>query len=388
MDDESISSSDRAEKWFERTRFCSAFFSLSEATGLGGTWGLLEGVEHLGCENPTMSARTPSILTLVEVLNNDKSSFEVMVFKGPAEPLGVLLEGAAEPLDAIFWGLAEPLEAVLGGSAEPPSVSEEHPVDSHGTWASADTILDFPEEAQVLVDTDPGLPDECTLDSVILSGWSENTQVNEVWHWTDLDSLLVEVATAQVLPPETTVGILASTNCLASRKDTHFSTRTRWISLSLRQTGQSPADEAWGPLQLEHSLGPSHWPSCPSFPQPVHLAATLQRWLACPNLLQLKQRIGLGTNKATFTFRQPTVISFGSSREPNVKKRVLVGITLPFLLSVTQFTPTTPWSFSSSRISNLRHVSEVPTSDHSRRGAQGLVNWDLDWSVNKSVCSE
>ena len=150
--------------------------------------------------------------------------------------------------------------------------------------------------------------------------------------------------------------------------------RTRWISFSFCQTGQSLADEAWGPLQLEHSLGPSHWPSCLSFPQPIHFTATLQRWLVCPNLLQLKQCIGLGTNKATFTFRWLTVISFGSSGEPNVKKRVL----FPFFFSVTRFTPTTPWSFSSSRIS---------TSDTSAR-SRGLVNWDLDWSVNKSVCSE
>ncbi len=148
MGDESISSSDRAENWFERTRFCSAFFSLSEATGLGGTWGLLEGVERLGCENPSTSTNSPSTLTLVgEHLEDDESSFEVAVFKGPAEPLGALLEGAAEPLDAILWGLAEPLEAVLGGSAEPLSVSEEHLADSHGTRASADTVLDFPEEA-------------------------------------------------------------------------------------------------------------------------------------------------------------------------------------------------------------------------------------------------
>ena len=105
MDDESISSSDRAEKWFEKNRSCSAFFSLSE------------------------------------------SSLEVAVFKGPAEPLCALLEGAAEPLGAILWGLDEPLEAVLGGLAEPLSVSEEHLADSHGTRASADTVLDFQEEA-------------------------------------------------------------------------------------------------------------------------------------------------------------------------------------------------------------------------------------------------
>ena len=140
---------------------------------------------------------TPSTLTLVgEHLEDDESSFEAAVFKGPAEPLGAFLEGAAEPLDAILWGLAEPLEAVLGGSAEPISVSEEHLADSHGTRASADTVLDFPEEAWVPVDTDPGRPEERTLDSVVLSGRSENTQVNEVWHWTDFDSLLVETAAA------------------------------------------------------------------------------------------------------------------------------------------------------------------------------------------------
>ena len=82
MDDESISSLDRAENWFERTRSCSAFFSLSEATGLGGTWGLLEVAECLGCENPSTSTRTPSTLTLVgEHLEDDESSFEAAVFK-------------------------------------------------------------------------------------------------------------------------------------------------------------------------------------------------------------------------------------------------------------------------------------------------------------------
>ena len=144
MDDESISSSDRAENWFERTRFCSAFFSLSEATGLGGTWGLLEGVERLGCENPSTSTRTPFTLTLVgEHLEDDESSFEVAVFKGPAEPLGALLEGAAEPLDAILCGLAEPLEAVLGGSAEPLSVSDEHLVLRYRSGSARRTHVRF-----------------------------------------------------------------------------------------------------------------------------------------------------------------------------------------------------------------------------------------------------
>ena len=67
-----------------------------------------------------MSTRTHSTLTLVgERLEDDESSFEAAVFKGPAEPLGALLEGAAEPLDAILWGLAEPLEAVWGDRLNP-----------------------------------------------------------------------------------------------------------------------------------------------------------------------------------------------------------------------------------------------------------------------------
>ena len=93
---------------------------LSATFGLGGTWGMLEGVECLGCENPLTSTRTPSTLTLVgEHLEDDESSFKVAVFKGPAKPLGDLLEGAAEPSDANFWGLAEPLEAVLGDQMNP-----------------------------------------------------------------------------------------------------------------------------------------------------------------------------------------------------------------------------------------------------------------------------
>ena len=81
---------------------------------------------------------------------------------------------------SILWGLAEPPQAVLGGSAEPLSVSEEHLADSHGTQALANTVLDFPEEARVPADTDPGPPEGRRLDSVVLSGRSENTQVNEV----------------------------------------------------------------------------------------------------------------------------------------------------------------------------------------------------------------
>ena len=60
--------------------------------------------ECLGCENLLTSTRTLSTLTLVgDHLEDDESSFEVAIFKGPAEPLGALLGGAAEPLDAILW---------------------------------------------------------------------------------------------------------------------------------------------------------------------------------------------------------------------------------------------------------------------------------------------
>ena len=97
---------------------------------------------HLG---PAGRSGAPGLRKPLDVVG--ESSFEAAVFKGPAEPLGVLLEGVAEPLDAILWGLAEPLEAVLGGSAEPLSVYEEHLADSHRTRASADTVLDFSEEA-------------------------------------------------------------------------------------------------------------------------------------------------------------------------------------------------------------------------------------------------
>ena len=120
MDDESISSSDRAEYWLDRTGFCSAFFRLSEVIGLGGAWDLPEGAERLGCTNHSASIRTPSTITPVgEPLDDDESSFEGAVLEGPAEPLGAVLEGPAELLGAVLEGTAEPLHAVLGGSAEP-----------------------------------------------------------------------------------------------------------------------------------------------------------------------------------------------------------------------------------------------------------------------------
>ena len=107
------------------------------------------------------------------------TSFEAEVFKGPAETLGELLEEAARTL-CHFGGIGGTPRGHLGGIGEPLSVSKEHLADSQGTRASADIVLDFPEEALVPVDTDPGPPEERTFDSVVLSGCSENTQFNEV----------------------------------------------------------------------------------------------------------------------------------------------------------------------------------------------------------------
>ena len=52
------------------------FLCLSGTFGFGGSWGLLEGAERLGCEMPSKSTTTPSTLTLVgERLEDDESSF-------------------------------------------------------------------------------------------------------------------------------------------------------------------------------------------------------------------------------------------------------------------------------------------------------------------------
>ena len=147
IDDEFISSSDRAEYWLERTRFRPAFFNLSESAGLGGVWVQPEGAERLGCTNPSTSTRTLPTLTAVgELLNEDESSFEDAVFKGPAEPLDVVFKGPAEPLGPVLEGTAKPLEAVLEGLAEPLTVSELF-AESHRTRASANAGLNLPEEA-------------------------------------------------------------------------------------------------------------------------------------------------------------------------------------------------------------------------------------------------
>ena len=147
INDESFSSSDRAEYWLEKTRFHSAFFNLSESAGLGGAWVPPDGAEHLGYTNPLTSTRTlPTLTTAGELLDEDESSFKDAIFKGPAEPLDAFFKGPAEPLGPVLEGSAKPLEAVLEGSAEPLSVSELF-TGLHGTRASADAGLDLPAEA-------------------------------------------------------------------------------------------------------------------------------------------------------------------------------------------------------------------------------------------------
>ena len=117
IDDESISSSDRAEYWLERTRFRSAFFNLSESAGLGGAWVPPEGAELLGCTNPSTSTRTLPTLTAVgELLDVHESSFEGAVFKGPAELLGADFKGPAEPSGPVLEGTRRTLRGRFGGT--------------------------------------------------------------------------------------------------------------------------------------------------------------------------------------------------------------------------------------------------------------------------------
>ena len=70
----------------------------------------------------------------------------------------------------------------------------------------------------------------------------------------------------------------------------------------------------------------------------------------------------LGTNKATFTFRQPTVISFGRSGVLKVRNRVLVGTFSVSFFTVTLWTSTTPCSCSSVLI----FISIMPDSSRQR----------------------
>ena len=138
------------------------------------------------------------------------------------------------------------------GSAEPLSVSEEHLADSHGTRASADTVPDFPE-----VDTDPGPPEERTLDSVVLNGRSKKKKkkkkkkkVQDVWYSTDLNSRLVFCCHCML----SNVSLrFVPTRHRIQRGDVHKQVRTR-------------AQNAiyWGDKKLSLLLSP-HWPWAAAF---------------------------------------------------------------------------------------------------------------------------
>ena len=143
------------------------------------------------------------------------------------------------------------------------------------------------------------------------------------------------------------------------------------------------ADAAWGPLQLEHIWGTSHCSSCLSFSHRWHFAVVLQRWLVQPNLLQLKHCSGLGTNRSTFTYRYPTLSSFGMSGQLKVRNRVLVGITFPSFFTVTWWTSTTLWLFSSSQISTS---DKSDSSQHliTPREEFSLMHRDVHRTINKS----
>ena len=83
----------------------------------------------------------------------------------------------------------------------------------------------------MLVITDPGPPEERTLDSVVLSGRSEKEEEKEkkaknVWHSTDLDSSGGS-GSGVGLTSRDHSRHLGFNQCLASGKDMRFSTRTR-----------------------------------------------------------------------------------------------------------------------------------------------------------------
>ena len=80
-----------------------------------------------------------------------------------------------------------------------------------------------------------------------------------------------------------------------------FSTRTRWIS-SFCQTGQSLANEAWGPLQLEHSLV-SHidlhaylFHNSYTLQQPCNIGSCVQTCCSWSNVLWIETLTGLSIN--------------------------------------------------------------------------------------------
>ena len=73
------------------------------------------------------------------------------------------------------WCLGE----ALGPAPGDPELLSACNADSHSARASVEAGPDFPEEAWVPVDTDPGLP-ETQTEGTVRTGVSEETQVSSV----------------------------------------------------------------------------------------------------------------------------------------------------------------------------------------------------------------
>ena len=103
---------------------CSATF------GLGGTWDLLEGVECLGCENPSMSTQTPSTLTLVGEHLEDESSFRSQFLRDLLN-LRSAFGGSRRILRCHFGGTGGTPRGHLGGDRLNPYPSPKNTQRTH-----------------------------------------------------------------------------------------------------------------------------------------------------------------------------------------------------------------------------------------------------------------
>ena len=72
------------------------------------------------------------------------------------------------------------LGKALGPAPGDPELLSAFNADSHSARASAEAGPDFPEEAWVPVDTDPGPPETSTTEWTVCTGVSEEIQVRSV----------------------------------------------------------------------------------------------------------------------------------------------------------------------------------------------------------------
>ena len=97
-------------------------------------------------------------------------------------------------------------------------------VDSHSSRALVEASPDFLDEDWVPAETDLGLPEEETIQRTVCTRVSEETQLRSVWQTTDFTIFFLLIMSVNDTPEENTVdGDFASTNCLASGKEMHFS---------------------------------------------------------------------------------------------------------------------------------------------------------------------